>query len=235
MTEETQEPEQVAQVQEEVVNTEVQTAQEAPKPQPKSVDDNWANANQVLKLQKQKIEELEERLSKINAPAPVVEKDEFADLDPEEYMTVRDARKLAENLATKKAAEAARQEVQRYAQEQNIQSDEARTRSKYEDYDYVLENYAIPLIKNDPALAYRVQNSKNPAETAYKLGKLSDSYEETMATKQTSPKAEKILKNSSRPVSSHAAGSPLKNQADQFSKMSKQETWELSQKYARGA
>jgi hypothetical protein len=50
-----------------------------------------------------------------------------------------------------------------------------------------------------------------------------------------SSKAEKILKNSSRPVSSSAASTPLKNQAEDFSKLNPQQVWEMSQKYARGA
>lgn len=91
------------------------------------------------------------------------------------------------------------------------------------------------MIKNDPALAYKIQNSKNPAETAYKLAKISDEYEQAnQEVAKTSPKAEKILKNSSRPSSGPAAGTSLKSQADDFSKMSKQEIWAMSEKYARG-
>ena len=97
-----------------------------------------------------------------------------------------------------------------------------------------MEHFALPMIKNDPALAYKIQQSKNPAETAYKLGKLSDGYEETMTKAATSPKAEKILKNSQRPTSSNAAGS-LKTQADKYSNMSPADIWAESQKYARRA
>jgi len=216
----------------EQVETPEKEAEEAPK---KDVDHNWQEANRVLKLQQQKIAELEMRL---NQPSPIKEepeKDEFANLDPEGYLTVADARRLAEKTATKQAEAAAKRVVQEYAQQQTVQQDEQRARSKYEDYDYVLENYAIPIIKNDPALAYKVQTSKNPAETAYKLGKLSDNYEESMNKQQTSPKAEKILKNSQRPVSGNAVGSPLKTQTDSFAKLSKEEIWSQSQKFARGA
>ncbi len=217
----------------EVVAEQVETPkEETPK---KDVDHNWQEANKVLKLQQQKIAELEMRL---NQPAPIqqeAEKDEFADLDPEGYMTVAAARKMAEKTAIKQAEATAKRVVQEYAQQQTVQHDEQRARSKYEDYDYVLENYAIPLIKNDPALAYKVQNSKNPAETAYRLGKLSDNYEESVTKQQTSPKADKIIKNSQRPVSGNAVGSPLKSQADTYSKMSKEEVWNQSQKFARGA
>jgi hypothetical protein len=202
----------------------------------RDVDKNWERANEVLKLQKQRIEELESRIAQQPAKQMVQEEpDEFDNLDPNDYLTVDKAKKLAEKLAEKKALEAAKKMVGEYAQQQNIAQDEQRARSKYEDYDYVVENFAIPLIKNDPALAYKVQNSKNPAEVAYKLGKLSDDYEESIMKQQTNPKAEKILKNASRPVSGNAVGAPLKTQADNFSKMSKQEIWELSEKYARRA
>ena len=87
---------------------------------------------------------------------------------------------MAEKTAAKQAEVMAKKYVQEYAQQQTLANDEQRARDKYDDYDYVLETYAIPLIKNDPALAYKIQSSKNPAMTAYKLGKLSDDYEESM-------------------------------------------------------
>lgn len=206
-----------------------EVSQETPK---RDADHNWKQANEVLRLQKQRIEELEARMSQMAKPTEP-EKDEFDSLDPEEYLTVNTARKMAEKLAEKKAEVTVKKYVQEYAQQQNIQNDESRMRSKYEDYDFVIENYALPLIKNDPALAYKVQTSKNPAEIAYKLGKLSDSYEESNMKQQTSPKAEKILKNSNRPLSGNAVGNPLKTQADTFSKMKPSEIWEMSQKYAK--
>lgn len=196
---------------------------------------NWKKANEALRLQQQKIAELESRLQESQKPVQKEETDEFANLDPDDYMTVGKARSMAEKLVEKKAVEAARKIVQEYAQQQNISNDEQRCRSKYEDFDYVIENYALPLIKNDPALAYKIQQSKNPAETAYKLGKLTDDYEETTMKQSTSPKAEKVLKNTSRPISGNAVGSPLKTQAENFSKMSPDQVWAMSQKYARGA
>lgn len=201
----------------------------------KASPDHWQAANQALRFQKQKIEELERRLTEKEKQVVEEEPDEFADLDPEDYVKVGKARQIAERIAEKKAMETARKVVQEYSQQQSLQSDEQRMRSRHEDYDYVVENFAIPLIKNDPALAYRIQSSKNPAETAYKLGKLSDEFQEESMKQQVSPKAERILKNASRPVSSNASVSPLKNQSEQFSKMSREDVWAQSQKYARGA
>jgi hypothetical protein len=186
-------------------------------------------------MQKQQIEELNYRLMEKEKPPQPIEKDEFDDLDPEDTITVDKARKMAEKIADKKAKESAQKYVQEYAQQQTLKNDEDRMRSKVEDYDYVIENFVLPMIKNDPALAYKIQQSKNPAETTYKLGRISDEYEGATMKQQTSPKAEKVLKNTSRPVSGNAVGSPLKKQADDFSKMSQTEIWNLSQKYARGA
>lgn len=233
MTEENQEI-----AEQEVVPQESQEHIEAPKEEAKqeaptkAVDHNWQEANRVLKMQQQKIQELE---AMIKAPPAIEEKDEFADLDPNDYLTVDRARKMAEKFAEKKAESAAKKIVGEYAQQQNLQVNELHMRSKHDDYDYVIENYAIPQINNNPALALKISQSKNPAETAYKIGKLSDDYEMSVAKQATSPRAEKILKNSQRPVSGNAVGSPLKTQADNFSKMSKQEIWAASEKYARGA
>ncbi len=222
-------------VQEEVVHQEVEQEQPAQAEAPK-VDVNWQRANEVLKLQQSKIAELEARLNERPIPQPVEEKDEFASLDPEEYLTVGKARQMAEKMAEKKANEAARRMVQEYAQQQRMETADQVARGKYSDYDYVIENYAIPLIKKDAALAYKVQQSANPAETAYKLGKLSDHYEDSMKEAPTSDKAAKILKNSQRPVSGNALGTPLKTQGDKFSTMKPgKDVWEMSQQYAKGA
>lgn len=224
---EVQEP--VAEVQQEQVIE--QPVQAAPK---KEVDSNWARANEVLKLQKQRIEELEARIAQ-QTPKLEPEVDEFANLDPDEPLTVKQFREMHKKSVTKEAEAAAKKLVQEYAHQQKVVDTERDMRDKHEDYDYIIENFVVPLIKSDPALAYQINNSPNPAKTAYKLGKLSDAYEEANMTKATSPKAEKILKNVSRPVSSAAVGPPLKSQAEDFSKMSQAQVWEMSQKYARQA
>lgn len=206
---------------------------EEPKEDPNAI--NWRQANEVMRLQKQRIDELENERQYSQKQAPVQEEvDEFANEDPDNYITVAKARQMAEKMATKTAKSVAQHAVQEYAQQQTVAMSEERARSKFDDYDYVMENFALPMIKNDPALAYKIQQSKNPAETAYKLGKLSDSYEDTMAKAPTSPKAEKILKNSQRPTSSNAAGS-LKTQSDKYANMSQADIWAESQKYARRA
>lgn len=218
---------------------EEQVVEQPQEPEKKPVEINWERANEVLKLQKQRIEELEAKLTKQVAPPKVEdEKDELDSLDADEYITAAKAKMIrdsAKKQAVKQAEQTTRQVLQEYAQQQKIASDEQRMRGKHEDFDYIIENFAIPMIKNDPALAYQIQMSKNPAETAYKLAKISDEYEGSTMKQQSSQKAEKILKNSSRPVSSNAVGSPLKNQAEDFSKLTSNQIWEMSQKYAKGA
>lgn len=219
-----------------------EVAHEDAQPEPKSnrvVDQNWQQARMVMEAQKSQIEALERQIKELGTkqapPAP--EPDEFADLDPSDYVTVEKAKQLAKNLAAKEAKQTAQAIVQEYLQKETMQrrldESEREAKSKYEDYDYVLNTYALPAIKQDPALAHKVFTSKNPALTAYKIGKME--LDESMDEKPTNPKAERILKNASRPVSGNAVSAPLKDQANQFSKMSKDQIWEQSQKYARSA
>jgi hypothetical protein len=217
------------QVLEEEINQQEEVAQEQEAPK-NDVQINWERANDLLKHNQQRIEELERQLQQKNQPAE--EADEFESLDPEDLTTNDKAKKL--NRRIKDLEKTLKEQIQRNEQER-IAHLESLARSKYDDYDYVVNNYAIPLIKNDPALAYKIQNSKNPVETAYKLGKLSDEFEETTVKQPINPKAEKILKNTSRPQSVHAVPESLKTQADKYSNMSPREIWEESQKYAKRA
>jgi len=219
-------------IEQDSIPEEVQEVQAPVDEQPKrnDADHNWQEANQLLRSQKQKIEYLEQKVGELEQVKQSAEPDELAGLEPSDYLTFDKAQKLAE----KKAKEAAQHAVESYAKQMTLQQDEMRVRSKYQDYDYVIQNFAGPLIQKDPALAYRVMNSSNPAETAYRLGKLSDEYVEQTTKQQVSPKAEKIMKNLNRPLSGNAVAGPLKNQADQISNMSADEIWSLSQRYAKG-
>jgi hypothetical protein len=192
---------------------------------------NWEHARMALQMQKQEIEDLKQKLASQAAPKVEEELDEFAGLDPTDAITVEQAHRLAE----KKAKVAAKQIVSEYMREQNLVNDQTRMRAKFDDYDHVIDTYAIPLIKQDPALAHKIQMSRNPAETAYRLGKLADNYQEPIVSKENKQKADKILKNSGRPTSGNAIGSPLKGQVEEVTKMSPQQVWQLSQDYARKA
>lgn len=208
---------------------------EKPAQEQSKADIHWEQAREVMKLQKQQIEQLSAELMQLKQPKQNQDVDEFESLDPEDYLTVGKFKELTKKLTSKESAQTAQQVVGEFIQQQKILDDEKRMREKHEDYDYVIENFAMNIINNDAALAYKIKTSKNPAETAYKLAKMSDEYEESNMKKPTSPKAEKILKNSTRPVSSNSVGSNLQTQADDFSKMSPSQIWEMSQKYARKA
>lgn len=220
------------------VEPQVETQVEQVQPERKSASENFEHAREVMRLQQQRIKELEDRIGSSQPATPQEEPDEFDKLDEDDVITVAQARLFRERAkkdAAKEAAKVSRQVMEEYSQQQRISSDEQRMRAKHDDFDYVIENFALSMIKNDPALAYKVQNSKNPAETAYKLAKISDEYEEANMKQQVSPKAEKVLRNTSRPVSAQSASSPLKAQADDFSKMSPADIWSMSQKFARQA
>jgi len=217
-----------APVQEDQGEQQVERSSESPK---QEASHNWELARQALAQQKAEIEQLKAMLG---SKPPEPEPDPFDGLDPEDYLTVQEARKRFEPTISKKAKEAAAELMQQYSFQQQIQQDEQRLRGLHEDYDYVVENFAIPLIKNNPALATQVQSSRNPAQVAYMLGKMSDQYGDSVNKQQNSQKAEKILKNTQRPVSAAAVSAPLKSQADSFSKQSKEDVWAQSQRYAKG-
>jgi len=234
MTDETKEAAVETPEVESVAQESSEAIQEAPKQDNQS--SNWKQAQQVMSLQKKKIEELEEMVSKISQPKEAPEEDEFDKLDPSDYLTVDKARILAKKQAEKAAQTIVRQELQKHFQENRVSIDEKRMKETCDDYDFVMENFAVPLIKKNPALAYNLQNSENPAEAAYLMAKMSPSYKESSKEAPDNPKkAEKILKNASRPVSAAAVGSTLKTQADDYSKMSPSDIWNLSQRYAKGA
>lgn len=227
-------------VQEEQVEVpEVEAAvKETPKP---SVDDNWAQARAVLKAQKEELEMLKYQMQQQQLQqkkAEIVEvEDEIDKLPHDELLTKAQAQKLADKRAEKiikQRFDEYEKRLKENEQARLLEDSETRARGKFDDYDYVVENFALPLIKSDPAFAYQVKNSKDPALAAYKLGKLSDAYEDHTTKQSVSPKAEKVLKNVARPVSGNAINTSLKGQADMASNMSAQQIWEQSQRYAKG-
>lgn len=199
-----------------------------------SVDYNWKQAQEVMSMQKREIEALKQQMTQLSQKPEPEERDVFEDLDPEDYMTVGRMKELSKTMVAKQAKAEAQKLINEYAQTQQIAIDEQRMRAKHEDYDYVVENYALEMIKSDPALAYKIQTSKNPAEAAYRLGKMSDRYDSSKGA-NVSPRAEKILKNNARPVSSHSGQTTLKSQSDMYSKMSPADIWAESQNYAKRA
>lgn len=226
------------QTQEEVPVEEAETQEvaevEIPEVKESESDKNWKMAHEAMSQQKREIELLKQQLHQQQQQKPQeIEKDEFEELDPQEYLTVAKARDLATKLAKKQAQEAARHAIAEYSQQQTLANDEEKARAKYQDYDYVIEKYAKPMINNDPAIAHKIMQSKNPAQTAYKLAKLEADEEVEKAPAKPLVAPEKVLKNAKRPVSANAVGNSLQSQADQYSKMSREDIWAQSQKFAK--
>lgn len=207
--------------------------QEAPKPvQDKSEEINWARARNVLKAQAAEIEELKRTVEK----SKKIEPDDFEGIDKDDYITLEQAQRLAEKKAESKAKEIAQNIVEERLRVVEGERLEEKTRSKFTDYDYVIDNFAIPLIENNPALAQAIKSSPNWAEMAYRYAKSSPEYEAEMAKRQTNTKAvEKVTKNTERPLSANATGSSLKEAVESFSQMSPEDVWRTSRQYARRA
>jgi hypothetical protein len=209
--------------------------------QESSADRNWKQARAVMADQKRELEELKAMMSQMTqtkqAPEEEAEEeDDFDDADEDDYVTVANARKIAQKAkltAEKHAYKAAEKVLKQHMHNQNISTSQDRARAKYDDYDDIIQNYTIPLIKNDPALAHKINTSKDPALAAYRAGKISDEYLESSAPKM-SAKAEKVVRNSQQPASSHA-GQGLKAQVAALSEnMTQDQVWALAQQYASG-
>lgn len=197
-------------------------------------DRNWSQARAVMSAQQTKIQELESKLSQLAEQKQEIEEK----LDPDDYATIQHVDKLAERKVSKKAAELQRkiEDLEKKLYEADQTKLENEMRSKYEDYDYVIENFAVPMIQKNKALAEALRASQDPYATAYRLAKASEEYEKEMTKQEKpNPKAEKIIKNTNRPLSAQAAGGSLKSQSDYFSNLTPAQVWEASQKYAKRA
>lgn len=230
------EPEQIAVA---VPETETATETSANENSLSDQEINWKRANEVMRAQKYKIDELEKRLASLPAPVKTadsipapVEDDDF-DIDPDDYVTGAMLKKMHAKTA-KLEAELRREREQSIAKSQNekIAASEAKLKNRFPDYDTVIENFTLPLIQSDPATAQLIKMSSDPAALAYSLGKTELMKQSETAAKN--PTAEKILKNSEKPSSVFASGNSLKSQSENFSNLSLSEIWKMSQQYAQG-
>ena len=199
---------------------------------------NWKRANDVMRAQKYKIEELEKKLASLPAPVKpiepqtVVDDDDF-EIDPDDYVTGAMLKKMhAKTAKLENELRQTREQSAAKAQQELIARSEAVLKSQLPDYDAVIENFTLPLIQSDPATAQLIKMSADPAALAYSLGKTELMKQGAAAEKN--PTAQKILKNNAKPSSVFASGNSLKSQAEAVSNMSKDETWRLAQQYAQG-
>jgi len=199
-----------------------------------NVDKNWSKARSVMKAQQTEIEALKQQLYKLTPK----EKEEFDDIDKDDYVTFGQAQRLAEKKAQKEAQRIASQIVEEKMSIISGKEQEKLAREKYPDYDYVIDNFAIPMVENNPALAHALKAMPNFAEVAYNMAKSSPEYNMEIQKRQQKEgikAAEKVIENSQKPASINAAPSSLSSSVSNFANMSKEEIWRLSKEYASKA
>lgn len=181
--------------------------QEHQKPQKGSKEFNFRELERKLEEERLQRLRLEEYVRNSQQKQQVEAED---DSDDDVYVS----RKQVEAIALRKAEE--------LLQQQNAATLEDRTRLKFKDYDDVVNEYNIKqLIEDDPDLIETLKVSPQPYATAYKLIKKSAFYQ--VKSEKRNPDAEKILKNTQKPVSSNAIQARPLAQASSFSGMSQGE------------
>lgn len=215
----------------------VEDAQEQSEATPNSADRNWEEFRSVAKAQKMEIETQREQIERLTKQLEEIQKpkepepDEWDGYDPDDYAKVEHVKKSSSEVKKLKEQLAS---LQAKLNQAEIQRQENETRAKHQDYDYVIDEFGIPMIKKNPALRQALKAMPNWAEMAYEMAKATPEYKEAMQGK-TSPAADKVLKNAKRPTSVNAASSSVKQKVDAFSTMSPAEIWAKSQEYARRA
>lgn len=149
------------------------------------------------------------------------EPDEFSKLDDDEYLSKAQVKKYLEEFEAKNQ--------QKFA-EINFANDQERMRMQHKDYDEVVNNYSVDLIKNNPYFNVQFKGASNPAAYAYQIGKAARMEKQMMQPKEApiEPErrnAERIVQNSRKPatLSSARGGSPQMSQADYWATMSESE------------
>ena len=187
---------------------------ESPKePEKGSSEYNFREMRKVMEQQQRRIQELEHVAQRETPRTVEDEKDDLAGLNADDFLTVKQAEKLAYRKA------------QELIKERDVETLEDRTRLKFKDYDdTVSEENIKQLIEDDRELAADIAESRNPYATAYKLIKKSAFYKEKLdVNKKKAVDQEKIAKNISKPVSSNAIQSKPLAAATSFAQMSKDE------------
>ncbi len=194
------------------------------------VDQNWARVRSVLQSQKDKIDQLE-RMVQENQKPP--DKDEFDNVDGADYATVDMVKKPSKKV---KNLEKEVGELKHKLQLNEASRQEELMRSKNDDYDYVIENFGLPLIEKNPALKQTLLQVPNWAEMAYNMAKGTPEYKKSQSNhRNNAKKVERVVKNTERPTSANAAGASLKSQAEVFANLKPSEVWKQSQEFARRA
>lgn len=138
----------------------------------------------------QELENVRYQMQQMQAPQEA-ESDPLDGLDSDDLLTVD------------KFRQAQHQQQQRYEQEiSNLRYEnlENRARLRHTDYNDVMEKYSIPLLRNDPDFASGFRNASDPAEYAYKIGRMMMGTEQARQPEpQISRDAQKIVENARKP------------------------------------
>lgn len=133
---------------------EVQEPTQEAQVQESKQDRNWREMRKKLEYYEQRLEDFEKRQPSAPAHQPQQEEEELS-LADDDIVTAKDVKKLAKKMAK----ELYQQERMRYEAE----TAEDRLRSKYSDYDDVVnENNVRKLIKDEPELAKVLRATSDP-------------------------------------------------------------------------
>jgi len=114
--------------------------------------------------------------------------------------------------------------VQQQMQQMRGQMDEELTKTQHPDFEDVIDQLVVPLIRANPKLMDEINQQPRPALYAYKLGCMTPEYIAYQQKTATEKVTSKIEKNLSKPKTLGNAGSTnAKHNADDFSKMSSEE------------
>lgn len=197
-------------------NSQIEDQKSSSESRPSSEDHNWKEVREIMQQQKQKIAELEEKLSTNKEPSESTEQDPLGSLSDDDIITVGDTKKIVTTLAEKAAARILEEKQKKQAIDQ--------VPSQFGDYNEVIK-LVDEYVKENPAAEAAILSSPNPRLTAYQMVKSSRMYHEKNSQKEN---AQKMIDNSKKPVSSQSVGttSPL-NEVGRYEKMTKEKAAEI--------
>jgi len=111
------------------------------------------------------------------------------------------------------------------------QMEELQIMQKHPDYQDVLKDHFLPLVKDKPHLVQMVQNSTNKAQAAYELGRMAMGMQKSTPEMSGAEKAQRIVSNARKPGNvATVGGSSVINKADYYAQMSDSDFAKLAAK-----
>lgn len=120
--------------------------------------------------------------------------------------------------------------LSKFSKDIKSQLDELKMMQRYPDYNSVIQENLVPLLKEKPYLYQVIQNSDDRAQVAYDLAKMASSNRSN--TEMSGPeRAQKIVENSRKPIpSSTYGGTSSISKATVYEQMSDKEFMEFAQR-----